>query len=60
MSAKMTENKMKQNKIELEAEYDLSCGQKFALWICCRKREDETDDIFVKGMPYPLKFEIPL
>ena len=49
----MTENKMKQNKIELETEYDLSCGQKFTLWICCRKREDETDDFFQKGMRCP-------
>ncbi|CAG5110427.1 Oidioi.mRNA.OKI2018_I69.chr2.g4833.t3.cds [Oikopleura dioica] len=35
---------------EIEQEsYDLSCGQKFALWICCRKREE---DIFDQAHPY--------
>lgn len=47
-------SEMKQNQNELETEYELSCGQQFALWICCRKRENETDDIFEKGMPSPL------
>ncbi|CBY15714.1 unnamed protein product [Oikopleura dioica] len=42
-------SEMKQNQNELETEYELSCGQQFALWICCRKRENETDDIFEKA-----------